>query len=335
MFRIRFTQEIFLEGINYSEDGEEMFKYTPNELKLIKSIEECNYEYLIAKEKEKHITIKERIKYQRIKKSIEIKKIIHKYCKMYGVSRMPVAFNELKWSPQKHMEVLCLNSNIDKKIAVYTCISGKYDSIKEPKFNINPNINYIMFTDQDMKSEFWTIKKIPEKLNNLDSIQKNRYLKMHPHEVLEGFDYAIYVDGNVQIISDLAGLVNMIDKEIGFAMHFHCIRNCIYQEAVMCQRNKKGNPLGITSDVNRYLQEGYPRENGLLECTMFVTDLHSENSRYIYQAWWEEFQQSLSQRDQLSLPVVLWRNNIPISRVGTLGSNLYRNPKFRVLSHVK
>ena len=309
-----------------------MFTYSQSEAELISEIETCNYEFLLSREKEKQLSRKSQFTYKRCKRSAEFQIALRKYRKLYGVQNYPGKVKDLGWNSQKKAEALYLRA--DKKVVVYTCIAGRYDSVNEPRFRMNPNVSYVLFTDQDIRSDVWDVREIPEQISHLDGVQKNRYLKMHPHEFLRDFDYAIYIDGNVQVISDMSGLVNLMPAEIGFAMHFHNVRNCVYQEAVACQCLKKGSPEGITKDVERYLKMGYPRENGLLECTVFVTDLHSEASKKIYEQWWEEFLKSESKRDQLSLPIVLWKNKIPIEKVGTLGSNLYRNPKFRVMSHI-
>ena len=48
----------------------------------------------------------------------------------------------------------------NKKV-IYTCISGDYDILNEP-IVINKEWDYICFTDSDIQSEHWTIKKIPD-----------------------------------------------------------------------------------------------------------------------------------------------------------------------------
>lgn len=71
----------------------------------------------------------------------------------------------------------------------------------------------------------------------------------------------------------------------------------------------------------------------MIECTVMVTLLESKKAKEIYNQWWDEFLKQGSLRDQLSFPFILWKNNIKISEVGTLGKNLYKNTKIRVYSH--
>lgn len=83
----------------------------------------------------------------------------------------------------------------------------------------------------------------------------------------------------------------------------------------------------------RYYKEGFPQEYGLLECGIIVTDLHNDKAKTIYDEWWNEFMREQSGRDQLSIPYVLWKKGISPSEIGTLGNNLYFEPKFRIVPH--
>ena len=40
-------------------------------------------------------------------------------------------------------------------------------------------------------------------------------------------------------------------------------------------------------------------------------------------------------RDQLSLPYTLWKNNIKMNILTTLGDNVYKNPKIRKINHME
>ena len=42
-----------------------------------------------------------------------------------------------------------------KKVVVYTAIFGKYDALVEQKKN--PNVDFICFTDRNLKSNTWKI----------------------------------------------------------------------------------------------------------------------------------------------------------------------------------
>ncbi len=220
------------------------------------------------------------------------------------------------------------------RIAVYTCITGQYDKeILEPLIKPN-NIDYYLYTDNiDLKTNEWILRKLPANINDLDNILKNRYIKMHPHELFPEYDYSIYIDGNVEVISNLTDMTYAMKNNTGICMHMHQFRDCIYDEIEVCRIRKKGNYKKMKLQVERYQRAGFPRHFGMLEATIIVTDLKNEKSRTLYDEWWKEFINSESYRDQISLQYIIWKNGLKISDFGSLGKNLYRNPKFRINIH--
>lgn len=224
---------------------------------------------------------------------------------------------------------------IDKSIkgVVYTCITNNYDRLKEPLL-VEKNLDYIVFSqnnDSSSKSN-WQHKCLPEDLKNTVGNFANRYCKMNPFILFKGYDFAIYIDGNVQIISEISCLYSIAKKsKIGIAMHKHSIRNCIYEESKRCIEIGKGNKNGINNQIKKYKEEGFPKNFGLLEATIIVVDLKNDKAKVIFDAWWIEFCNTNSKRDQLSLPYVIWKLGYKMSDFGILGNNEYLNPKFRIV----
>lgn len=247
--------------------------------------------------------------------------------------------DQLNRSYEKWKKDLYFQSFERPKIAIYTCITNGYDMLKEPLFN-SPNIDYYVFTDTNIekKSKNWNIINTNnlknKELNELDDIQKNRFIKMHPHIFLKGYDYSLYVDGNVTIISDITPLITSISKDVGISLHRHIYRNCLYDEAKVLKILGKGNKKKINKQIKQYNKEGFPKKYGLLEATIILADLKNPKSKLILDSWWEEFVGSKSYRDQLSLPYILWRHGINSSKVASLGENLYRSSKFFVEPHI-
>ncbi|MBQ1551238.1 MAG: DUF616 domain-containing protein [Bacilli bacterium] len=222
---------------------------------------------------------------------------------------------------------------LDKKIVVYSCIVGNYDSINEPIY-FNDNVEYILFSDKDIKSNFWKVRKIPSKILKLkNKTLINRYIKLHPFELFKDYDYSIYIDGNVKTLSDISGFVNCINKKTGIAMFKHHSRKCIYIEEKACILQNKGNKNKIIKQIEKYKSENFPTNFGLLEGTIIVSDLKNENAKNLLIDWWNEFYESESLRDQLSLPYVLWKNNYKIDDIGFLGNNIRACPKLLFFSH--
>ena len=228
-----------------------------------------------------------------------------------------------------------MSSFSEKRIVVYTCVTGSYDLIDEPVYQ-DKAIEYVAFTDADptkVMAPGWQIKQVPGFLLKKKPSYINRYLKFHPNEFFADYDYAIYIDGNVIITGDIKPLLTCINSETGLAMHTHSLRNCVYEEAKQLLKIGRGNAQAIKSQIQDYKSEGFPVEFGLLECTVIFTKIGLESKR-IYDLWWEEFVRSNSQRDQLSLPYVLWKNRMTINSIGYLGSNVMNSPYFIVKAHL-
>lgn len=297
----------------------------------IKKIEELNLETIKLKNSKEYLIgkkIKQILKYL---KEFKIFHLIQKIVENKEIKKLN-AHGELEndFKIEKKYQ-----GHTSPRIVVYTCITGNYDKrILEPFVKVS-NVDFYLFTDNaETKSENWTIKAIPKDIEKkYNNILKNRYLKMHPHELFNDYDYSIYIDGNVQVMSDLTELVYSINKKVGIAMHNHQFRDCICNEIEACKIKKKGNYNEMKKQVDRYIKEGFPKRFGMLEATIIVTDLKNELAKHLLSDWWNEFISTKSLRDQISLQYIVWKNNLMIKDIAVLGNNLYRNPKFRVNIH--
>ncbi len=224
-------------------------------------------------------------------------------------------------------------NHIDRKIVVYTCVTGKYDNLKDPLYYDN-NIDYIVFSDTEIKSSIWKWYPIPEKLIGYSNNNINRYIKMHPHEFFsDKYDYALYIDGNVLVLAPVYDLFLSINTKVGFSMHKHVIRNCVYDEIDACIKFKKGNKANLKK-YKAYLKSiNYPKNNGLLEATVIAYNLISLNFVKIMDEWWNKFIDFDTNRDQIVLPLVLHDCKISLDDVSQLGENVYSNLHFIIESH--
>lgn len=222
----------------------------------------------------------------------------------------------------------------DKKIVVYTCIAGNYDTVLEPLYH-NDNVDYILYTNnENIQVKEWKKREIPEKIQELNSnVLINRYIKMHPKELFEGYDYSIYIDGNIRTVSDLSSFVNQVNSKTGLALHRHSTRNCVYQEAKACELFRKGNSEKLNYQLEQYRKEGFSDNYGLLECNVIVSDLKNEVAAGILNEWWEDFRKWSSMRDQISLPYVLWKKGFKVDEIGCLGENVFDNLKIEIIKH--
>ena len=88
------------------------------------------------------------------------------------------------------------------KNVIYTAIFGKYDDLPTPQY-IPDNWDFICFTDGDIKSDVWNIKKTTPLYE--DSTRTARKYKILPHRFLQGYENSIWIDGNFLIKNDING----------------------------------------------------------------------------------------------------------------------------------
>lgn len=310
---------------------------TELEHKLMESLEELNLRYIKLQNSKEMRVGKNLIAIKKAISSGKFSKILLILKKRYGQKiidkRYPGKIPGDNLNPESRAQnITHIDSNA--RVAVYTCIVGGYDQLSDPIYT-NDGYDFFVFSDKKVDSVIWKNREIPDDVKKLnDQTLINRYLKMHPAEVFPKYDYAVYVDGNVCITSDISALIRVANEgKTGFAMHRHVLRDCIYDEAEACILYGKGNTEKLRQQVERYKHEGFPTKYGMLEATVIIFNIHSKECKMLMSDWWNEFIKSGSKRDQIALPYILWKKGYKILDVGYLGSNVYKNPKFQVLPH--
>lgn len=194
----------------------------------------------------------------------------------------------------------------DKKIVVYTAITGNYDALNEPKF-LDHDIQYICFTDnKNIQSDIWDVKYISD--NFLDPMYLAKRVKLFPNEYLSGYDTSVWVDGKFQVIGDIRKYISKYEKNKTMLCFPHFERNCLYDEAARCLADGIGVKREILNQITSYFDEGYPFDNGLYEGGCIVRKHNDETIKKIMSDWWDEITK-FSNRDQISLPYVLKKNS--------------------------
>lgn len=221
---------------------------------------------------------------------------------------------------------------IKPKIAIYTCIFGNYDKIYEPKF-IPDNCDFYIITDQHVPADscYKVINPNDYDISGLDSIKCNRYFKMNPQVIFPNYEYSIYVDGNIEVYSDLTELINKI-PESGIGFYAHSKRNCIYKEYEVCKILGKGDANKIIKQINEYKKEGFPEEFGMVEANVIARKHNSDTCKKIMESWWEQYC-IWGGRDQISLPYVIWKNSMKMEEIISLGEDVHQNYIMRIYSH--
>ena len=228
----------------------------------------------------------------------------------------------------------------DTKIAVYTVITGNYDTPSEPVY-VDDDIDYYLFADSESASgcngKVWNVIHSPLLQEGMSNAKRNRYMKLHHDEMLEltgrKYDYSIYIDGSIRIICDIKPLVySLIESGKTLAIHHHRIRDCIYEERNDILMQNKARAKDIDEQLNFYRNDGMPEHFGLFENTILIRKCNDSKLNDIMHQWWLQVER-FTQRDQLSLPYVLWKNGLDCSYVFSLGNNVWNNPYFLFYNH--
>ena len=246
-------------------------------------------------------------------------------------------FHYLKWRASKSKTdieiretiIPSIGQNLNARVAVYTCITGNYDTIKEPLY-VNSCVDYFIVTDMDVpKESVWKkidINNISE-LQGLSDVDKNRFIKFFPHVLFPEYDYSVYVDGVIQIVGDIMPLIESMGTCI-FGVHRHNARNCIYEEAKAVIYAKRAPKQQVLCHIEKYKQENYPKNNGLYENTVLIRKHNDDKCIKLMETWWDEYIVSCK-RDQLSLPYVIWKDKFELKDIFIIGCNLDNNPRFK------
>lgn len=254
-----------------------------------------------------------------------------KYAFVSGIRYLSGKSLKRQLTNEKHNECVA-DYFCSKKIAIYTCITGNYEALREPVF-IPDNCDFFVVTDMEVKNSAWQVIDINqiEGLDNLSDREKNRYIKMHPEILFPEYTYSIYLDGNVKPISDLTEFVNML-PQCGIAVFKHTTTDCVYKEAGNVLRSKKASKAEIREHTDFLRNEKMPNNYGMASCGFIVREHNNPLCIKIMNEWWEQYRKH-SKRDQMSFPYVLYKNNIKMDDVAVLKDGLYTNYALRVLPH--
>lgn len=235
------------------------------------------------------------------------------------------------------------------RVCVYTAIYGGYDELKPPAPQSAPT-DFVCFTDSATlgASGAWRIVQ-DRRLPDLHPRMRAKWFKTHPHalfpagrpaasqfapfdprRLLRRYDCIVWIDGSIRVTgADFARDMLASLGDAGLAFIRHPDRDCIYDEADESLRWGKYVGQPIAEQVEHYRREGYPPHHGLMAGGVIARRPGTAALPALDEAWWQE-NLRWTYQDQLSLPVVLWRQGF--SNVWIPG-NLWSNPWYRWEPH--
>lgn len=216
-------------------------------------------------------------------------------------------------------------------LLIVTMNLNNFDSFKEHRNIINyKKLNWYYITDnKDLKSDFYKIIHIDEiknkiKENIIDTRVLCKYIKMNQHILFPEFKYYLHVDASFEIKNKK--LYNLLDKyiknDLKLIFFKHNKMNSIAQEIRWCFDHRT-----IPRRMAKHLRRKY--------CVNYVDNILYETGIYFRKndikinkmcnEWYIENRDIIS-RDQISLPYVLFKNDIKPDLV--IVDNIRNNPLF-------
>lgn len=161
----------------------------------------------------------------------------------------------------------------------------------------------------------WTWAQVEAQENIEDNNRLSKQIKLYPWDYFD-FDWAvaIWLDSNMTLRTDPAKAMS------NFSLHLHRRRDCIYEEIEECRRLKKAKPELLDKQELAYRLRGHPTNWGLWE-NGFSVRRNTPEIQSLCKDWVNELNEH-TQRDQISLPVVLREHRI-IPKV--IGKDIWRS----------
>ncbi|MBO7719581.1 MAG: DUF616 domain-containing protein, partial [Methanosphaera sp.] len=195
----------------------------------------------------------------------------------------------------------------DKKMAIYTAVTGSYDEPVIPSY-VNEDFDYICFTDNpNLKSDFWDIRLMDE--SNLDDVRKVRSYKILAHKYLSEYEYSLWIDTNIELTDDITDYIHKYSKNNKLLAIKHIERDCIYDEARTCITSAKDTDVDIiNSQIEGYRNDSYPEHNGLISSGVLFRNHNDPEVIRLMEDWFSQLMEG-SYRDQLSFNYVCHKND--------------------------
>jgi hypothetical protein len=170
------------------------------------------------------------------------------------------------------------------KIAVVTAIFGGMDTPKP-------------FPEQSIKCDYFcfTEENSPFPLSNLPDRLKAKYFKLQAHRVLPGYDYYVWIDGNIEVKSP-DFVKKMVDAaKYGIAIQKHHERETIAEEIDFILKSEniyltiRYGVQPLQEEYEYYLSNEMSPDAPLYSCNIFAwgNDTDYWGTPSFFDEWWK------------------------------------------------
>lgn len=189
-----------------------------------------------------------------------------------------------------------------KRLVVYTCVTGGYDTVRRP--SILPEwADWKAFTEADYPD--------------------CRYPKLNPHEVFPDYEYSLWIDGNIDIVSPEFWTVveDMIARGVQYAGIAHPQRDDVFEESLRILKNDRETLCKLVKVAKFLRAEGMPRHFGLNENCIILRAHNAPEVVEFDKLWWQMFSR-FSRRDQMTWSYCAWKSGLQTEYLLPKGSNV-------------
>lgn len=207
-------------------------------------------------------------------------------------------------------------------ITVLTSICGSKDNLVEGQ--AKGNAHWKAFLDDTMMkmSSDWEIHPAYDRFKS--PRRNSRVPKILAHQFADT-EYSIWIDGNTRLLVPPEELVKRYLDGYDFAVFKHPLRNCAYDEAIVCAERGLDDKTVIRDQVVKYEKEGFAKNKGLAEC-MVLMRRHTPKVEAFNNYWWSEYSRH-SVRDQISFMYAVDKAGLRVNFI----DEQYRNENGRWL----
>ena len=196
-------------------------------------------------------------------------------------------------------------------IAVVTAVTGDYDYGFIHTANHRKDVDYIYFTDGKSYplDDHWKVSMLPTGVTE-HPCKLAKIPKINPHSIPElcNYKYVIWIDGSMQIISNLFinDILSYLDNGLVLSPHFDG-RNCGYSEATI--RPPKYAVQDLDGQCDFYRSQNFPENYGLYEAGVQARDMSAPGVKEFGEIWMQQVLDWTTQ-DQVSCGYSLWKSGL-------------------------
>ncbi len=222
---------------------------------------------------------------------------------------------------------------INPRILVYSCYFGFHEPFNPDATGAGVGYDRMVVTDHAALHLPGVTVLRPEVFESGDPGRMSRLAKICPHRFFFDYDWVIYVDNCAALITPPQSIVAQIEGQYeqaappGRYLFSHDKRSCAYREAWLCMVKGKISKSDYRQQVRRYKADGFPKDQGLFTNTLMIQKMGDPVTDVFNETWFDHFQ-SVSRRDQISLPYMLWKEGYPARITPFALSDIARWPLF-------